>query len=59
MQITRSSLHHAKGPEFTGDVHIDTVAAPIPDDKGSLTDMPIGTTILPHGRPALPSQVKG
>ena len=28
MQITRSSLHHAKGPEFTGDVYIDTVAAP-------------------------------
>ena len=28
MQITRSSLHHAKGPEFTGDVYIGTVAAP-------------------------------
>ena len=28
MQITRSSLHHAKGPEFTGDVSIATVAAP-------------------------------
>ena len=28
MQITRSSLRHAKGPEFTGDVYIDTVAAP-------------------------------
>jgi quercetin dioxygenase-like cupin family protein len=28
MQITRSSLHHAKGPEFTGDVYIATVAAP-------------------------------
>ena len=28
MQITRSSLHHAKGPEFTGDVYIAPVAAP-------------------------------
>ena len=30
MQITRSSLQTAKGPQewFTGDVYIDTVAAP-------------------------------
>ena len=28
MQITRSSLHHVKGSEFTGDVYIATVAAP-------------------------------
>jgi quercetin dioxygenase-like cupin family protein len=28
MQITRSSRRHAKGPAFTGDVYINTVAAP-------------------------------
>jgi quercetin dioxygenase-like cupin family protein len=53
MQITRSSLHPAKGPEFTGDVSIATVAPPtgLPRAMAALVHFTPGARTAWHTHP--------